>query len=390
MVKVRQHKEHRKSGSVREGWEVDIRAMLPDGTRFRERVKAPVSSRADALRWGRAREAFLLQNGGRPKEAPEVPTFEAFLPRFREGHLVAEGLKPSTKASIEILLRVHLVSAFGAKRLDQISDESVQRFKGKLIAGGAKPKTVNNVVNVLSVILRRAVAWKVIEKMPCQIRLLKVPPPPFSYYEFPQYADLVAAARALGTDHLVLVLLGGDAGLRRGEIIGLLWTDVDLKRGVIHVQRSTWGEHTTAPKGGRSRRVPMTRALAEALKANRHLRGDHVLCHEDGTQVGKKFLEEAMQRATRRAGLPKSRNLHPLRHTYCSHLAMQGAPAKAIQELAGHQSLTTTLRYMHLSPAAKVAAVQLLDRRPTGEVPETAGGATGEPEQAGGREPLGE
>ena len=55
--------------------------------------------------------------------------------------------------------------------------------------------------------------------MPCQIRLLTVPPPPFSYYEFLQYPDLVVAARALGTDHLVL--LGGDAALRRGEIIGL-------------------------------------------------------------------------------------------------------------------------------------------------------------------------
>jgi len=52
--------------------------------------------------------------------------------------------------------------------------------------------------------------------------------------------------------------------------------------------------------------------------------------------------------------------------------------------------LTTTLRYMHLSPAAKDAAVRRLDRRPTGEVPETVGGATGEPEQASGREPLGE
>jgi hypothetical protein len=44
--------------------------------------------------------------------------------------------------------------------------------------------------------------------------------------------------------------------------------------------------------------------------------------------------------------------MHRLRHTFCSHLAMRGAPARAIQELAGHQGLTTTQRYMHLSPAA--------------------------------------
>jgi hypothetical protein len=53
--------------------------------------------------------------------------------------------------------------------------------------------------------------------------------------------------------------------------------------------------------------------------------------------------------------------LHILRHTFCSRLAMRGAPAKAIQELAGHESLTTTQRYMHLSPAAKDAAISLLD-----------------------------
>ena len=51
-----------------------------------------------------------------------------------------------------------------------------------------------------------------------------------------------------------------------------------------------------------------------------------------------------------------------LRRTFCSHLAMRGAPARAIQELAGHQNLTTTQRYMHLSPAALDGAIRLLER----------------------------
>jgi len=50
--------------------------------------------------------------------------------------------------------------------------------------------------------------------------------------------------------------------------------------------------------------------------------------------------------------MTRSRSVHILRHTFCSHLAMRGAPARAIQELAGHQDLDTTQRYMHLSPAA--------------------------------------
>ena len=53
--------------------------------------------------------------------------------------------------------------------------------------------------------------------------------------------------------------------------------------------------------------------------------------------------------------------LHILRHTFCSRLAMRGATAKSIQELAAHQHLSTTQRYMHLSPAARESAIRLLD-----------------------------
>jgi len=75
--------------------------------------------------------------------------------------------------------------------------------------------------------------------------------------------------------------------------------------------------------------------------------------------------------------------VHILRHTFCSYLAMRGAPARAIQELAGHQDLTTTQRSMHLTPAALDAAIRLLDLangdpslvRPSsrGEIVEAAG-----------------
>jgi site-specific recombinase XerD len=68
--------------------------------------------------------------------------------------------------------------------------------------------------------------------------------------------------------------------------------------------------------------------------------------------------------------------VHVLRHTFCSHLAMRGAPARAIQELAGHRDLSMTQRYMHVSPAAIESAIRLLDgsdRGRRGEILETAG-----------------
>jgi site-specific recombinase XerD len=107
--------------------------------------------------------------------------------------------------------------------------------------------------------------------------------------------------------------------------------------------------------------------LAAGLRAHRHLRGERVLYTCDGEPVTAKILRSWVASAQRRAQLRIATGaLHILRHTFCSHLAMRGAPAKAIQELAGHENLMTTLRYMHLSPSARVGAIQLLNQRPAG------------------------
>jgi site-specific recombinase XerD len=90
-----------------------------------------------------------------------------------------------------------------------------------------------------------------------------------------------------------------------------------------------------------------------------------VLCHNDGTPLTMRHVQGLVGRAARRAGLRQG-GVHVLRHTVCSRLAMRGAPAKAIQELAGHRDLVTTQRYMHLSRAALEAAIRLLGA-PSGE-----------------------
>ena len=78
--------------------------------------------------------------------------------------------------------------------------------------------------------------------------------------------------------------------------------------------------------------------------------------------VSANTLRSWMQRAQARAGLPLTSGVHILRHTFCSHLAMRGVPAKVIQELAGHADLTTTMRYMHLAKGSKEAAIAVLDQ----------------------------
>ncbi|PYR54312.1 MAG: site-specific integrase, partial [Acidobacteria bacterium] len=85
-----------------------------------------------------------------------------------------------------------------------------------------------------------------------------------------------------------------------------------------------------------------------------------VLCQADGSPMSADIVKHHVERAARRAQIAQN-GVHRLRHTFCSHLAMRGAPARAIQELAGHQDLMTTQRYMHLSPAALDSAIRLLD-----------------------------
>jgi integrase len=159
-----------------------------------------------------------------------------------------------------------------------------------------------------------------------------------------------------------------------GEMLALEWKDVDWQKLQLNVRRSDWRGHVTDPKGGRARRVPLTRRLAAALHEYRHLRSDRVLCAVDGSPLTKRVVQRVVERAACRANLTK-RGVHVLRHTFCSHLAMRGASPKAIQELAGHRNLEETQRYMHLSPAAVEGAIRLLDSPKTvsgfGDIVET-------------------
>jgi integrase len=275
------------------------------------------------------------------------------------GHAIANRQKPSAVVSKRHILDRHLIPALGDKKLDAITNSDVQQLKHAL--RDRAPKTVNNILTVLSVLLKKAVEWDVVERLSCSIRLLKVTRTAMGFWDFEEYARLIVAAQTHGPQTHAIVLLGGDAGLRCGEIIGLEWGDVDFGKRQLCVQRSEWRRHVTAPKGGRLRYVPMTRRLASVLNGLRHARGRRVLCHRDGTALSQNVVSKVVRRAARLAEVPVS-GVHRLRHTFCSHLAMRGAPARAIQELAGHQDLVTTQRYMHLSPAALETAIGLLER----------------------------
>jgi integrase len=256
--------------------------------------------------------------------------------------------------------------------------------KVKLRLASKSPKTVNNVLTVLSILLKTAVEWGELDRMPCTIKSLPTAKGAVGFHDFDEYERLLAVAHKRGDNTYLMVLLGGDAGMRLGEIVALEWRDVDLDARRLTVQRSDWLGHVTTPKGGRLRRVPLTQRLTAALKAMRHLRHPRVLCLPDSTPITRDRVIKAI-RAAQRIAHTQVAGVHVLRHTFCSHLAMRGAPARAIQELAGHADLTMTQRYMHLSPSATEDAIRLLDDRLVGvtttlgrgDIVETRGVASG-------------
>lgn len=355
------------------GHEVDIRFSWPDGTLYRERRNAPVTGKDAAKRWAEARERSLLAGGRAAQETAKSPaaltvTLSTFWPRVLKDHYKANRKKPSTIDAAETIARVHLLPALGSTALTAVSNADIAALKGEL--ADARPKTVNNVLSVLSKALHCAVDWSVIPHMPCRIGLLKTDDPDMQWYEREDYRRLVTAA-SFSRRVLVVVLLAGSAGLRRGEIIALKWTDVDLVRKQLRIERALWRKEEGTTKGGRHRIVPLTAELLAVLKEHRHV-GTRVLYNDDGRELSNRTVRNWLRQAQRRAGLPLTGNaklekdrggaIHMLRHTFCSHLAAASVPAKAIQELAGHADLKTTLRYMHLSPGDRDRAMETLAR----------------------------
>jgi integrase len=281
------------------GWEIDIRVQLPDGLKHRERKFLKSVSKSAARRWGQDRERHLLQHG-LPPPTKEVPTLEQFKDRFLDGYARANRQKPSGIAAKETILNVHLVPLLGSKRLDTITNEVVQDLKHAL--QDRSPKTVNNVLTVLNKLLKTAADWDVIDRMPCAIRLLKLPKSSASFHDFDEYERLVDAAKS-DPDAYIVVLLGGEAGLRCGEIMALEWADVDLSKRQLRVERSDWKGNVTISKGGRVRYVPLTKRLTAALRQHRHLKGDRVLCTVDGAALTQRLVQGLVARAARRAGL---------------------------------------------------------------------------------------
>lgn len=348
-------------------WEVDLRIEWPTGETLRERVKSPVTSKSGSQRWGEARERTLYLAG--PFRAAEGLTLEAFWPDFEKKHIVAEGLKASSVSMYEFSWS-RIKAVLGPIVMEKITQSEVQDFKAS-IAQKVKPSSVNHCLVLLNLMFKKAVEWKILSTIPFKVKLLKVAKSTSSYTS-EEYECLIGAALKIRNEpgyrdsipqgtHLAMLLLGGDAGFRAGEISGLTWPQIDFPNNRILINQASYERVIGSPKGTVGS-VPMTRRLQEALKyLETRKTGSYVIQDKSGGIPTHHNLKAWMKRIEKMAGMPETGRMHILRHTYCSLLAQRGAPSNVIKEMARHSSLSMTERYMHLVPGALDRAVALLE-----------------------------
>lgn len=271
--------------------------------------------------------------------------------------------KPAAIRAYEIAFRLRVVPVLGGMRLSQVTRGDVQDLVDGLVAANARPSTIVVTASAVRVIYKRALGRGEVALNP--VVGVQLPAVRGRRSRIASARECSRLLAALPERDRALWATAMYAGLRRGELMALRISDIDLGRGVIHVRRG-WdikaGEIT--PKSGRERIVPIAATLREHLE--RHLLS---LRWQEGLVFGvgptRPFngtpLFKRAERSWDPAGLERI-TLHECRHTFASLMIAAGVNAKALSSYMGHAGISITLdRYGHLMPGSETQAAWMLD-----------------------------
>jgi integrase len=276
-------------------------------------------------------------------------------------------LPPNTLAEVEVDLRLRIAPVRGHLPVDQITRQQVEQLVADLLRTGASVRMVRGVVSTLRRLLQAAVDWGLIASNPA--RRVRLPAPETHTRQahehvlsMPELSRLIGACKgSLRTETMIRVM--AEAGLRRGEVIGLRWEDVDLAGLRLHVRRSVSDVHgirqERTTKGKRSRRVAISEGFAERLAAWRVRSGGdratgYVWPGRVGAPMSAHSPNQSLARALRRAGLVDEGGVrlvtpHGLRHTAASLMLAAGVPLIVVSRQLGHANPNVTAQvYAHL------------------------------------------
>lgn len=283
-------------------------------------------------------------------------------------------LRPRTWESYEILVRLHIKPAIGALYLQELKPEHLQKLYKDKFDQGLSAQTIRHIQKVLHGALKQALINRLISRNVSEAVAL----PRLSRREIKTLSrdEQARFIEGLSGDRLrvaFLMLLG--TGIRRGELLGLQWQDVDLESGTVSIRRDlVWTKEAgfvyQQPKTEKSKRIiPLPAVLIDELRRHKelmelekHFAPDAPLfCTTRGTPIIPENFNRTFYRLCRRAGI-NNINLHALRHTFATRLLEMGENIKVIQELLGHSRISTTADiYSHVAPEIKRQAAEKIN-----------------------------
>jgi integrase len=261
--------------------------------------------------------------------------------------------------------------------LEKITREDFDKFKAARLKAGRLPATVNRDLDRLKAALSMAAEWGLIERNPLagvkrikreigeRVRYLSPAEEKALRAELDARETVAKEKRRSGdawrrvrhlepmgpfqgySDHLMpMTLLALNTGLRRGELTHLKWADIDLEKKLLTVRAGY-------AKSGKARHLPLNSEAVAVLKTY----------GKQHAGKGPLFGVASVQKSW--AGLMAAAKIegfrfHDLRHTFASKLVMRGVDLNTVRELLGHGDIKMTLRYAHLAPEHKAAAVEML------------------------------
>ena len=331
--------------------------------RAHRRIRKTFSTRTAARQWRQDALVALrrgeLQAGRGPTLADAA---EAWLCAIRASHICnrsGDPFKPSAIRSYEQHLRLRLLPALGHLRLGEVATRDVQQVVDRLVEDGVAPATIDAALTPLRSLYRRAVARGDVLTNPT--RGIEKPAVRCGPKRIASPLEAAALLEALPAADRPLWATAFYTGLRRGELVGLRWEDVDMATGVIQVRRG-WDavEGEIAPKSRQGlRAVPIPAVLRDHLDEHRiQTAGEE---HIFGSLSQVRSRMESASALWKRAGLSRL-TLHEARHTYASLMIAAGVNAKALSTFMGHANIAITLDlYGHLMPGSETEAADLLD-----------------------------
>lgn len=280
-------------------------------------------------------------------------------------------IKERTWIRAEIDVRVHIDPVLGKSKLDRLSALQLQTFYRTKLDSGLSPRTVQIIHATLHKALKQAVRWQLIPRNVTEA----VEPPKADKKEIKpldekQAKRLLKAAR--GNKLEALYVLAVTTGMRKGELLGFQWKDVDLDSGTLGVNRTIFGGVVSPPKTAKSRRsIKLSKSALVAL-TNHERTDEWVFCTSVGTTISLHNLHNrSWKPLLKAAGLPLTTRFHDLRHTCATLLLTKDVHPKIVQDLLGHSSISTTLdTYSHVLPNMQekvVAAIENIFDQETDE-----------------------